>query len=205
VELATTLPGGCGRGCGVVARAISPRVVRRLAQALIGLSMLAGPLDAGAARAATAPPPPASSISAAVNSSASTDGTYFRTLDRPAAAPTSSALHGTSSTPSHSPAVDLDRPRPRFLPSPPVPVSSVPPPTTANVVTNATDGEGIDAIYVVRRGDALWDVAARHLGPQASDREIAREWPRWYAANRAVIGSDPNLIRPGEVLTPPGL
>ena len=57
--------------------------------------------------------------------------------------------------------------------------------------------------YVVRRGDALWDVAARHLGPTATAADIAREWPRWYAANRAVIGADPSLLRPGEVLYAP--
>jgi nucleoid-associated protein YgaU len=206
VELATTLPGWCGRGCGAVARAISPRVVRRLAQGLIGLSVLAGPFDAGAALAATIPPPPAaSSISAAANSAAATDGAYFTTLDRPASGRASPAVHTTRPPPpNHSPAVDLDRPRPRFVPAPPVPVSTVVSPTTANVLTGATRGEGIDAIYVVRRGDALWDVAARHLGPDASHGEIAREWPRWYAANRAVIGGDPDLIRPGEILTPPG-
>jgi hypothetical protein len=203
VELATTLPGWCGRGCDVVARAISPRVVRRLAQGLIGFSMLAGPLDASAALAATPPPPPvASSISAIANSAAATDGAYGRTLDRPASGGTSPAANMPPPPPNHSPAVDLDRPRPRFLPTSPVLVSTVLSP--ANVLTGATHGEGIDAIYVVRRGDALWDVAARHLGPHASHGEIAREWPRWYAANRAVIGSDPNLIRPGEVLTPPG-
>lgn len=55
----------------------------------------------------------------------------------------------------------------------------------------------------VRRGDTLWDIAARHLGPDATPAQIAAEWPRWHAANRAVIGSDPGLIRPGQVLTPP--
>ena len=57
--------------------------------------------------------------------------------------------------------------------------------------------------YPVRRGDTLWAVVARDLGPYATAAEIAREWPRWYAANRTVIGADPNMIRPGEVLHPP--
>jgi resuscitation-promoting factor RpfA len=60
-----------------------------------------------------------------------------------------------------------------------------------------------DGSYVVRRGDALWDIAARHLGPSATAVDIAREWPRWYQANLAVIGDDPSLIRPGELLVPP--
>lgn len=56
---------------------------------------------------------------------------------------------------------------------------------------------------VVRRGDTLWDLAARHLGGDATDAEIATEWPRWYAANRALVGSDPDHILPGQRLSPP--
>lgn len=59
------------------------------------------------------------------------------------------------------------------------------------------------AFVVVRRGDTLWDIARRHLPAGASDAQVARAWPRWYAANRAVIGSDPALIRPGQRLRVP--
>ena len=55
----------------------------------------------------------------------------------------------------------------------------------------------------MRRGDSLWAIAARHLGPGATDAEVAEEWPRWYAANRAVIGPDPDLVLPGQVLRAP--
>jgi nucleoid-associated protein YgaU len=55
----------------------------------------------------------------------------------------------------------------------------------------------------VRRGDTLWDIAARHLGPAATDLEIAQAWPRWFAANRAVLGPDPDRLHPGQRLTPP--
>ena len=41
---------------------------------------------------------------------------------------------------------------------------------------------------VVRRGDTLWSIAARHLGPDPSDAEIAQAWPAWHAANREVVG-----------------
>jgi nucleoid-associated protein YgaU len=57
---------------------------------------------------------------------------------------------------------------------------------------------------VVRRGDSLWDLAARYLGPAATAADVAAEWPRWYAANRQVIGPDPDLLLPGERLVPPG-
>ena len=56
---------------------------------------------------------------------------------------------------------------------------------------------------VVRRGDSLWGIAARHLGPDASDAEIARAWPAWFEANRDVVGDDPDGLRPGQRLRAP--
>jgi len=58
--------------------------------------------------------------------------------------------------------------------------------------------------YVVRPGDTLWAIARRHLPSSATDRDIAQAWPRWYAANRAAIGSDPSLLLPGTRLRIPG-
>lgn len=56
---------------------------------------------------------------------------------------------------------------------------------------------------VVRLGDSLWDIAADHLGADATDWEIAASWPRWYEANRQRIGADPGIILPGTVLCVP--
>ncbi|HET6986358.1 MAG TPA: LysM peptidoglycan-binding domain-containing protein [Kribbella sp.] len=56
---------------------------------------------------------------------------------------------------------------------------------------------------VVEAGDSLWSIAARELGPHAGAEAIAARWPEWYAANRQVIGSDPDLILPGQVLRIP--
>ena len=55
----------------------------------------------------------------------------------------------------------------------------------------------------VRPGDSLWLIAQHGLGHDASDAQIGAEWPRWYAANRSVIGDNPNLIQPGQHLEPP--
>ena len=55
----------------------------------------------------------------------------------------------------------------------------------------------------MRRGDTLWSIAAAHLGRGATDAEVAAEWPRWYEANRAVIGDDPDDIVPGQQLQAP--
>ncbi|HEY3001833.1 MAG TPA: hypothetical protein VGJ44_05745 [Kribbellaceae bacterium] len=59
------------------------------------------------------------------------------------------------------------------------------------------------AVVAVREGDSLWSIAAAELGPGASDAAIAERWPQWYAANAPVIGSDPDLIQPGQVLHAP--
>ena len=72
----------------------------------------------------------------------------------------------------------------------------------ATAVTPATR-VAAPATYVVRAGDSLWAIAARHLGPSATDAAIAAEWPRWYRANRAVIGDDPGLIHVGTRLVVP--
>ena len=56
---------------------------------------------------------------------------------------------------------------------------------------------------VVRPGDSLWSLAAGRLPPGASARAVAAAWPAWWSANRAVIGDDPDLLRPGQSLTAP--
>lgn len=62
-----------------------------------------------------------------------------------------------------------------------------------------------EATVTVRPGDTLWDLAAAHLPAGASDTDVAAAWPRWHAANLAVVGADPDLIHPGQVLVvPPG-
>lgn len=52
-------------------------------------------------------------------------------------------------------------------------------------------------------GDSLWSITADHLPRGVDPARVARAWPRWFAANRAVIGDDPGLIRPGQLLHVP--
>jgi nucleoid-associated protein YgaU len=60
--------------------------------------------------------------------------------------------------------------------------------------------------HVVVRGDCLWDIAAgrfRAAGRTPTDAEIALEVQTWWSANAEVIGPDPDLILPGQVLQAP--
>lgn len=60
-------------------------------------------------------------------------------------------------------------------------------------------------MYQVVPGDCLWSIASRVLGGHASSSTIDRGWRAIYAANRAAIGDDPNLIHPGLMLSLPSL
>ena len=61
-------------------------------------------------------------------------------------------------------------------------------------------------VHVVVAGDCLWDIAADRLraaGSDASVAAVARAVPSWWETNADVIGADPDLIHPGQVLRPP--
>ncbi|MHA7134581.1 LysM peptidoglycan-binding domain-containing protein [Oerskovia turbata] len=67
----------------------------------------------------------------------------------------------------------------------------------------ATEPAASTVSVVVLRGDSLWALAERALGPGATDAQITAEWQRWYAANADLIGPDPGLLRPGQILQAP--
>ncbi|HEY6934577.1 MAG TPA: LysM peptidoglycan-binding domain-containing protein [Marmoricola sp.] len=56
----------------------------------------------------------------------------------------------------------------------------------------------------VRPGDTLWAIAARSLPAGADLGAVARRCRHIHRSNRAVIGDDPDLIRPGQRLRVPG-
>lgn len=57
-------------------------------------------------------------------------------------------------------------------------------------------------VALVGPGDSLWSITSELLA-HPTRRRVASAWPRLYAANRAVLGSDPDLIRPGTRLAVP--
>jgi hypothetical protein len=61
--------------------------------------------------------------------------------------------------------------------------------------------------HVVVRGDCLWDIAAAWLatrGP-ATDDQVQDAVQAWWQTNADVVGLDPDLLLPGQVLRAPPL
>jgi hypothetical protein len=62
--------------------------------------------------------------------------------------------------------------------------------------------------HVVVRGDCLWEiaqawVAGQQPGTPVAGADVARAVHAWWQTNAAVIGPDPDLLLPGQVLRPP--
>jgi LysM repeat protein len=68
--------------------------------------------------------------------------------------------------------------------------------STLSVAAASVTGRRPAVRYVVQPGDTLSGIAARFA--------VRGGWPALYAANRPLIGPDPNLIHPGAVLVLPG-
>lgn len=77
------------------------------------------------------------------------------------------------------------------------------PGSTASPALTAARGPSAIADVVVVRGDSLWAIAERHLPAGAPASAVAAEWPRWWALNHAVVGDDPDVLLPGQVLRAP--
>lgn len=190
------LPGATGRHAATVSRLVLPRVLQRLLAGSAGLTVLLAPV---AARAATSDPLPAPSwpVSAAAASPApiwpSTPQASTPAAARSTAAPQTEAPGGEGSGAPGRPATPSRTPH-----STPQPATAPPGAGTTRVPTAVPT-----ATVAVRPGDSLWLIAARRLGAGSDARSVASAWPRWYAANRDVIGDDPALITPGQVLHAP--
>ncbi len=85
------------------------------------------------------------------------------------------------------------------LPLPDLPVESA----SRQRATSATKADASQAV-IVRSGDSLWLIASSQLSDTATDAAIAHQVADLHRANRTTIGNDPDLIYPGQLLTPPG-
>lgn len=181
VGLAATLfgglPGGLGRAGAAASRRLLPRALRQLVAGSVGVGVILAPVSAAAAAPAHETGQPASAAVTAVR--------------QPGAGAQLPAPVWPIDVPS-----GRSGPTPRSEPNAPQPNAPVPAPPPGHQPAE------IQPVRV-RAGDSLWLIAARRLGLSADPSEVAAAWPRWYRANRAVIGDDPDLIMPGQLLTPP--
>jgi nucleoid-associated protein YgaU len=93
------------------------------------------------------------------------------------------------------------------VPDWPVPPAAAPVPDWPSGAATPAPSPPI-ADRVVVRGDCLWHIAADsllgQLGRLPSDREVAVAVDAWWRANADVIGPDPDLLIPGQLLRAPG-
>ena len=68
--------------------------------------------------------------------------------------------------------------------------TTAPPPVVPDLTTKAV------RTHTVERGDSLWKIAKKYYGN-------GNHWKQIYEANQAVIGKNPDLIKPGQVPTIP--
>ncbi|MEC5178949.1 LysM peptidoglycan-binding domain-containing protein [Arthrobacter sp. CG_A4] len=168
----------------------APAFMRRLALAAVGLQLLGAPLATAAAPAV----PDAGSAQPAVSAA-------WTPTPVPApstAVPAPSAESGPAPAPDPAPTAGVD---PQWTPHSPV----VDPGPLAGQQLRGQEPTERRTHVTVLAGDSLWSLSAARLGPFASDVDIAMDWPRLYRANRDVIGGNPHILRPGQVLRlPPG-
>ena len=172
---ASSLPGAGGRAADLALGVLLPAGARRLAAVAVGLSLGTG----ATGLIATPASPPGLTLAAAADGSVVPAGPGAPTL--------TVGADRTVDQPGGAPA---DWPEARDTPPAAGPA--------------ATD-------RVVLRGDCLWDIAAGWLAAQrtdpdaaaVSDADVLAAVQAWWQANAAVIGPDPDLLLPGQVLTPP--
>lgn len=186
---------------------LSPAFMQRLVLGALSIQLLSGPV----AHAAVSAPGPVWAPTHGQSSSAPTSpGTAEAAGDPGEGAVTGGttageATAGGTDVPSRAQsAVEATPPstvHPGWQPAAPVvhPGMLAAPASRAAAEAAGPEVEGI----TVQAGDTLWDIAARHLGYGASDLDVALQWPRWYEANQALIGQNPDVLLPGQILQPP--
>ncbi|MET3808926.1 LysM peptidoglycan-binding domain-containing protein [Arthrobacter sp. UYEF3] len=184
------------RRAAAAAGKFSPAFMRRLALAAVGLQLATAPLaHAVPGPAGPGTPPPPAVAAAWVPTGGALGGSLSSTVPAPVTVPAPEPAYPMPDPTPGSPSLGPD---PHWTPAPP----PVDPRTLAARPLRTQEPPGT-AEVTVRAGDSLWSICAAELGPLASDVDIAVAWPRLYQANRDVIGGDPGLLLPGQVLRVP--
>lgn len=176
----------CQRPARWLLRLLLPGGSGRLVGGLLGLALVATPSPAVASPSPTVSP---------------TDAPHLD-LDWPTGPnPMPTAGPSVAPTPSLAPT-----PEPSTTPSSVTSTPSGAPSASSHLPNGTNSGAESSVLVTVRRGDTLWGLAARQLlaeGTRPTARAVAVCWPRWWVANRRLIGTDPDLIRPGQRLFTP--
>jgi hypothetical protein len=117
-----------------------------------------------------------------------------------AAAPSPASATAVSVAPSDQPAASS---RPPSNATTGTPLSAAQPVNAQLSNPAVLTAEGRPSAVTVRTGDTLWAIAQRALPAPATDDAIDAEWRAWYVTNAGVIGTDPDLIEPGQLLLAP--
>lgn len=192
---------GSWRAASVTGR-FAPAFMRRLALAALGLQLMTAPLANAASMPVNADPRPHQGPVVSAAWTPSDEARNWSDSNQPVADDPSPEAVAPRTAESEMPAVlKADTPDPRWQPMAPVAEAGH---LARNPLRTVDEESAVSpGSVVVVSGDSLWSIAGRHLGPLASDVDIALEWPRWYQVNRAVIGDNPNQLIPGQILTPP--
>lgn len=192
IDLGARLPGLLGSAARTCLTRVAPASVRAVVRTATGAAVASAVLLSGTAHADPARAEPPRTTSATTATATDLDWPTASTTPSATAAATPAATSPPAAAPT-SPAAEAPL---RAVTIPALPAPAVPAPVLA-------DPAAPQAGIVVRPGDCLWHLAARALGPAATPRQVADAWPTWWSANRAVIGDDPDLLRPGTTLLPP--
>ena len=201
------------------ARRLSPAFMQRAVIAALSMQLLAG----AAAHAATKAPGPEWTPTHEQSSAASANPATAHVAPTPRQGAGPGMHLSVQPGPAEVPPPDREAASPAWQPAAALPTAATPNPgwqpaspvvepsllaapetrTAAGAEPDPRKAIGGAAPVTVLAGDTLWDIVAAQLGPEASDVDIALEWPRWYAANRGLIGGSPDVLLPGQILQAP--
>ncbi len=199
------LPGAFGAASSRLGSRVAPGLAGRMARLALGLSLTAGPVSACTpALAGDSGLPGVGRIGEVIEPGPMGAGDAGATFagETPLIATPPAELPLAENPLVETPPTDRDAAEEPLADASPAAAEPTPTPAAGLTTEPTRDHRPADEV-VVQRGDTLWAIAARHLGTDATEAAIAEEWPRWYAANRGVIGDDPDLILPGTILRPP--
>lgn len=201
---ASWLPGWAGLLAGRGARRVTPTSWHRFLRqhvpaAAVAVSLSTAGMGLPGLSAHRAPPGVGSAGGAAAAAGTALAAFFPGRAAPPGPTPTSDPLPPWSADPLPPWSAPGLSPSPGVNPSP---AGSSSPTAAAVTPGPPPPATGTAGCIRVQPGDTLWALTADLLSTTDPVR-LAQGWPALWAANRSVIGADPNLLYPGELLRVP--